>query len=107
MKLDLMVFGFGSAFVVHDGSETSAKDVDLLIVHPSTHAASCQFAIVCKRRLAACIANAHITMLSAGEEQHFQFVRAARAVRLGAIRPDHITDDLRTISAAVLILGKY
>ncbi|WP_226636219.1 hypothetical protein [Novosphingobium profundi] len=107
MKLDVTVFGFGSAFVVHDGSETSAQDVDLLIVHPSTHVASCQFAIVCKRRLAACIANAHITMLSAGEEQHFQFIRTARAVRLGAIRADHITDDLRTISAAVPILGKY
>lgn len=106
MKLDVMVYGFGSAFVVHDGSETSAQDVDLLIVHPSTHAASCQFAIVCKRRLAACIANAHITILSAGEEQHFQFIRTARAVCLGALRVDHITDDLRTIGAAVPILGK-
>lgn len=106
MKLDVIVYGFGSAFAIHDGSETSAQDVDLLIIHPSTHAASCQFAIVCKRRLAACIANAHITMLSAGEEQYFQFIRTAQAVRLGAIRADHITDDLRTISAAVPILGK-
>lgn len=101
-----MVYGFGSAFAVHEASETSAQDVDLLIVHPSIHATSCQFAIACKRRLAARIANAHITMLSAGEEQHFQLIRTARAVRLGAIRADHITDDLRTISAAVPILGK-
>jgi hypothetical protein len=106
VKLDVMVYGFGSAFVVHDGSETSAQDVDLLIVHPSTYAASCQFAIVCKQQLAACIANAHITMLSAGEEQHFQFIRTARAVRLGAIRANHITDDLRTINATMPILGK-
>ena len=104
---DVMVYGFGSAFVALDGSETSEQDVDLLIVHPSTHAASCQFAIVCKRRLAACIANAHITMLSAREEQHFQFIRTARTVHLGSIRADHITDDLRTISAAVPILGKF
>ena len=101
-----MIYGFGSAFVAHDGNETIAQDVDLLIVHPSTHDASCQFAILCKRRLAACVAGAHITMLSAGEEQHYQFIRTARAVRLGAIRADHITDDLRTICTAVPILGK-
>ncbi len=101
-----MIYGFGSAFVAHDGNETIAQDVDLLIVHPSTHDASCQFAILCKRRLAACVAGAHITMLSAGEEQHYQFIRTARAVRLGAIRADHIADDLRTICTAVPILGK-
>lgn len=101
-----MIYGFGSAFVAHDGNETIAQDVDLLIVHPSTHDASCQFAILCKRRLAACVAGAHITMLSAGEEQHYQFIRTARAVRLGAIRADHIADDLRTICTAIPILGK-
>lgn len=101
-----MIYGFGSAFVAHDGNETIAQDVDLLIVHPSIHDASCQFAILCKRRLAACVAGAHITMLSAGEEQHYQFIRTARAVRLGAIRADHIADDLRTICTAVPILGK-
>lgn len=101
-----MIYGFGSAFVAHDGNETIAQDVDLLIVHPSTHEESCQFAIVCKRRLAACVAEAHITMLSAGEEKHYEFIRTARAVRLGVIRADHIADDLRTIRAAVPILGK-
>ena len=102
-----MIYGFGSAFVAHDGNETIAQDVDLLIVHPSTHDASCQFAILCKRRLAACVAGAHITMLSAGEEQHYQFYSNGR-VRcvLGAIRADHIADDLRTICTAVPILGK-
>ncbi|WP_209037607.1 hypothetical protein [Mameliella alba] len=106
MRLEVTVYGFGSVFVAHDGNETIAQDVDLLIVHRSTYAASCQFAILCKRRLAACVADAHITMLSAGEEQHFQFIRMARAVRLGAIRADHIVDDLRTIITAVPNLGK-
>ncbi|WP_422001701.1 hypothetical protein [Roseovarius mucosus] len=107
MTLGVTVYGFGSAFVAHDENERIAQDVDLLIVHPGTHADSCQFAIACKRRLAACVTGAHITMLSDGEEQHCQFIRTTRAVRLGSIRADHIADDLRTLSAAMPILGKW
>lgn len=106
MTLGVTVYGFGSAFVAHDESKTIASDVDLLIVHPGTHAKSCKFAIACKRRLAACVAGAHITMLSDGEEQHCQFIRTTRAVRLGTIRADHFVADLRTLSVAIPILGK-
>lgn len=106
MTLGVTVYGFGSAFVAHDETKTIAQDVDLLIVHAGTDAESCQFAIACKRRLAAYIAGAHITMLSDGEEQYCQFIRRTRAVRLGSIRADHIAYDLRTLSDAMPILGK-
>lgn len=106
MRLYVTVYGFGSAFVGHDRNKALAQDVDLLIVHPSTHAASCQFAIMCKRQLAACITGAHITMLSNDEEQYLEFVRRAQGMRLGKIRADHMADDLRSIRAAVPTLGK-
>lgn len=106
MTLGVTVYGFGSAFVAHDETKTIRQDIDLLIVHPGTDAESCQFAITCKRKIAASIAGANITMLSDGEEQHCQFIRTARAMCLGSIRANHIADDLRTLSAAMPILGK-
>lgn len=106
MTLGVTVYGFGSAFVAHDETKTISQDVDLLIVHPGTDAESCQFAIACKRKIAASIDGAHITMLSENEEQDCRFIRTAWAVRLGSIRADHMADDLRTLSAAMPMLSK-
>lgn len=106
MTHEVTVYGFGSAFVTNGATKKAAQDVDLLIVHSGTDVETCRFAIACKRRLAASITGAHITMLSDGEEKHCQFIRTARAERLGSIRADHISDDLRTIGAAIPILGK-
>ena len=96
------VYGFGSAF--HD--RTTANDVDLLIVHPSTDPASCQFAITCKQRLAGLIACVHITMLSNSEEKHCQFIKTARAVYLGSIHENCLDHDVVALVAKIPNLQK-
>ena len=106
MRREVTVYGFGSAFVTSIATKRVAQDVDLLIIHYGTDVETCRFAIACKRRLAASVAGAHITMLSDGEEQHCQFIRTARAVRIGSIRADHFAEDLCTLDAAISILGK-
>lgn len=87
------VYGFGSAF--SDVAETN--DVDLLIVHPDTNPVSCGLAIACKRWLVAHIARAHVTMLSASEAAHFQFIRTARAFCLGTVRNVRLDEDLAAV----------
>jgi len=81
------------------------NDIDLLIVHPDTDTASCQFAIVCKRRLSVSIDHVHITMLSDSEEQHCQFINTTQAVRLGTIQEQYIDDDLRLLQIALRMLA--
>jgi len=95
------IYGFGSAF----DDAKAPRDVDLLIVHQGTDLASCQLAIECKRRLAESIDRAHITMLSEAEEAHFEFIKTARAVRLGAIREDYFNVDLTALDAELHKLG--
>ena len=97
MTRSVTIYGFGSAF----GDPDAANDVDLLIVHHGTDQASCMMAIQCKRRLAASVARAHITMLSDVEEAHFQFIKTARAVCLGTIREGRIDGDLAALNAAL------
>src|SRR4051812_10425618 len=93
MTVSVTVYGFGSAFA--DVAE--ANDVDLLIVHPDTGPVSCGLAIACKRRLAEHIARAHVTMLSASEAAHFQFIRTARAFCLGTVRNVQLEEDLTAV----------
>lgn len=90
------VYGFGSYFT--DGA--TANDVDLLIIYPGTDATSCELAIQCKHRLTEHIACAHVTMLSVSEEAHFQFIKRARAVCLGAMRKS-LDEDFEALLAAV------
>ncbi|MDH6234923.1 2-phosphoglycerate kinase [Mesorhizobium soli] len=87
------VYGFGSAFA----DVAAANDVDLLIIHPETNAASCELAIRCKHHLAEHIARVHVTMLSASEEAHFQFIKRARALGLGIVRNSHLQKDFEAL----------
>ena len=96
------VYGFGSAF----RNRTTANDVDLLIVHPNTTPASCQFAITCKQQLTELITCAHITMLSDSEEKHCQFIKTARAICLGTIREHCFDGDLAALVATLPKLPK-
>lgn len=93
MTPSVTVYGFGSAFA----KVASAEDIDLLIVHACTDAASCELAIQCKYRLAERIASAHVTMLSSSEELHFQFIKRARAFGLGTVRRKCLEKDLECL----------
>lgn len=93
MTVGVTVYGFGSAFA--DIAEPN--DIDLLIVHPDTDPVSCGLAIACKRRLVEHIARAHVTMLSASEAAHFQFIRTARAFCLGTVRNVQLDEDLTAV----------
>ena len=95
------VYGFGSAF----GSVEAANDIDLLIIHCGDNPASCQFAITCKRRLTACTSRVHITMLSEAEEAYFEFIKTAKAVRLGTIRQAMFEEDITTLGSALPTWG--
>ncbi|WP_326525552.1 hypothetical protein [Sphingomonas sp.] len=93
MTLGVEVYGFGSAFA--HGADPN--DIDLLIVHPDTDPASCKLAIACKRGLVEHLSRAHVTMLSASEAAHFQFIRTARAFCLQAVRNRQMEQDLAAI----------
>ncbi|WP_048649058.1 hypothetical protein [Nitratireductor soli] len=97
MTRSVTVYGFGSSFTYG----VAADDVDLLIIHPDADAASCELAIQCKRRLMEHIARAHVTMLSVSEEAHFQFIKRARAVRLGTMRKSHLDEDFEVLLAEI------
>lgn len=97
MTRSITVYGFGSAF----NSDKVPYDIDLLILHQDSDLATCKLAITCKNGLAKSINRTHVTMLSEAEEKHFQFIKAARAVRLGIIRESHFNADLKLISVAV------
>lgn len=92
------VFGFGSYF----SDDRPAEDIDLLVVHNDLTAESCAFAIRCKHLLSRLICRSHITMLSVCEEESFGFIDTAQAMRLGAIRADHIDDDAAALCHRVL-----
>lgn len=92
------VYGFGSAFA---DTTTPIKDVDLLIVHAERDSVSLEHAIECNRRLVRRIAGAHVTMLSASEEAHFQFIKTAKAIRLGQVRKGHSTEDFEALVSAI------
>lgn len=87
------VFGFGSYF---RGDDT-ARDIDLLIVHDNLSNESCALAIRCRRYLSEMVGNAHITILSKTEEEHFDFLTTSRARKLGAICSDRVEGDVVAI----------
>lgn len=105
MTRSVTLYGFGSAFAEIGGANARANDLDLLIVHSGTDAASCQFAISCKRRLTKSVVRAHISMLADSEEAALQFIKAAQAVRLGAIREEYFDNDLKTLVTVLPQLG--
>nr|WP_162623900.1 hypothetical protein [Paracoccus saliphilus] len=75
------IFGFGSFFK----EENAFNDVDLLIVHEDSSAASCRLAILCKKRLVELMDRAHVTMLSEKEEQQLDFIQKSGAVEIGQV----------------------
>ena len=97
MTISVSIYGFGSAFT----GKVPARDIDFLIVHPSTDPASCRLAIACKRGLCERVPLAHVTMLSVAEEEHLRFIESAGAIRLGAVRDEKLTDDLNVLVGAI------
>ena len=97
MTVGAMVYGFGSAFA----SFGEPNDVDLLIIHPGIDPESCELAIACKQRLLEHIAYAHVTMLSASEATHFQFIQTAQAFCLGTVWNVHLEEDLAVVLSEI------
>lgn len=103
MTPSVAVYGFGSAF----GEKAEPNDIDLLIIHPRTDAASCRFAIQCKNHLVRHVEHAHLTMLSASEAKHFGILKTARAVLIGTIRCDNWEEDSERLLAEVCVRVKH
>ena len=97
MTISVSIYGFGSAFV----GKVAARDIDFLIVHPSTDPASCRLAIACKRGLCERVPLAHVTMLSETEEAHFKFIEAASAMSLGTVREEKLANDLDVLVKSI------
>jgi hypothetical protein len=76
------LYGFGSYF--KDG-RSAANDVDLLVLHRNTGAASVEFAIFCKSLLIDLVPGAHIVMLSEEEEREVDFKRQCLPVLIGVL----------------------
>ena len=98
MKEVVIVYGFGSMF----RNIAVANDIDLLIVHLDTDLVSCEFAIQCKRRLMERLICAHVTLLSASEEERFRFIASAQARRIGTVRRDYIDLDIENVLIKIL-----
>ncbi|MCF1741460.1 hypothetical protein [Paradevosia shaoguanensis] len=101
LTLSASIYGFGSAFAGKGG----ARDIDILIVHQSSDPASCRLAIACKRRLAERLPLAHVTMLSAPEEEHLKFIETANAMSVGTLRNGHLEEDLNKAVAVIAELA--
>lgn len=95
-----MVYGFGSYFC----DLPEYHDVDILIVHRSCSAESCQFSIQCKQFFVLNISRADVTILSTDEEQQLSFVARSRACYIGQVDSLRKESDLTTILSRV---GEY
>jgi siroheme synthase (precorrin-2 oxidase/ferrochelatase) len=91
------VFGFGSFF----RASGSYRDIDLLVLHRSTEAASCGLAVHIKRHLIKAIPLAHITMLAYSEEQDMRFVEQSVARFLSIIHEDKFREDCDALALQV------
>ena len=93
----LTVHGFGSFFK----GALNPGDVDLLLLHRSTEAKSCRFAIQCKRQLQAALPGAHIVMLSEAEATSHCFLGQADTVQLCTVHEDKIESDIDAVIVAI------
>ena len=91
------VYGFGSYF----DESLDYGDIDLLIVHENLSVASCQSAIICKRKVIDLCPCAHITMLSVREEGSISFIARSRATILGSIFLGTLEFDIKRIVCAI------
>lgn len=78
MNRSVRLFGFGSHFTAPPG-----RDIDILIVHDDCGAESIRVAIAVKGALMAARPEAHVVMLSVGEEKDLQFISRSAARLLG------------------------
>lgn len=84
------VYEFGSFF---NGAD-EARDIDLILIHSSLSKSSCEFAILCKTLMKRALPMAHITMMSAPEQEGVQFVERAKAKPLGTIYTNTVEIDV-------------
>jgi hypothetical protein len=96
----VMVYGFGSAFA----KAPKPTDIDLLILHETTKFPSCKFAILCKHAILRNLTEAHVTILSIGEEFSLKFIETSNAVFLGVINSSNIEMDAAALIASTIHL---
>jgi hypothetical protein len=82
MTQSIQLYGFGSFF---SSGNSKYKDIDILIVHEAIDPESITFALRFKSIIMRCIPNAHLTVLSKGEEKELKFIRCSGARFLGSI----------------------
>lgn len=90
---NILIFGFGSFFK----GVSKYRDIDILIIHPSSDYDSCKRAILYKQLFLSQIDKVSVTMLSASEEVYFEFVNKSSAVFLGEIRENRFEEDILRI----------
>jgi len=95
---NLSVFGFGSFF----NRETQPHDIDLLLMHRSTNFESCKFAIDCKSQLNSALPSADIVLLSQAEAEGLDFLKRAKAVKLGDLCSDSMDADVQALVGLLL-----
>lgn len=94
---EVTIYGFGSFF----SKNTKFRDIDILILHPSTSPGSCHFSISCKKHLLSNIPKADITILSDSEERQFSFLEKSKAINLGKVYEKSAEYDLDEIFSKV------
>jgi hypothetical protein len=93
------LYGFGSFF---QKDSTCAGDVDLLILHQNVGRDSIEFAISCKRMVRAVLPQAHVVMLSGGEERELEFLRRCNAVYLGPVVSDFAREQIVALTREIV-----
>jgi hypothetical protein len=97
MMQSLKVYGFGSFFT----GEGQPNDLDLLLLHRSTDAASCQFAVDCKIEIRLAFPNADIVMLSQEEAAGNEFLARSNAVVIGELHAGDLQFQLRALAKQI------
>jgi hypothetical protein len=105
MMQSLRVYGFGSFFAGGD----RPNDLDLLLLHQSTDAASCQFAIDCKTKIMLTLPTADVVMLSEREAEGHQFLVRSKAVALGELHAGTVDAQVQALADRIraAAFGKF
>ena len=98
----LEVYGFGSFF----DRASQPQDIDLLLLHRSADADSCQFAIKCKAQIKIAIPNADVIMLSQKEADSLEFSTRANIILLGKIDSGRFDASIQTVIEVIWTIAK-
>lgn len=98
----LKVYGFGSFFACGD----RPNDLDLLLLHRSTDAASCQFAVNCKTKIMLILPTADIVMLSESEADDHQFLMRSGAIALGELNSEALDAQVQALANRIRAANK-